>query len=98
MSGHSRTMKSRSSGRPDDRSTVMTSSGPSDPRHGRAPHWTRGRVERCARLTLQPFRIHIPDERLALLDERLRTTVWGDEPADVAAWEYGVPTRYLREL
>jgi hypothetical protein len=28
---------------------------------------------------LKPFRIHVPDERLAELDERLRSTVWADE-------------------
>jgi pimeloyl-ACP methyl ester carboxylesterase len=47
---------------------------------------------------LKPFRIHVPDERLAELDERLRSTVWADEPAGTDEWEYGVPGRCLREL
>jgi pimeloyl-ACP methyl ester carboxylesterase len=50
-------------------------------------------------VALEPFRIHIADERLALLDERLRTTVWAD---DLAAaddeWRYGVSGPYLHEL
>lgn len=49
-------------------------------------------------MTLKPFRIRVPDERLAQLDQRLRCTVWADEPACTEAWEYGVPGGYLREL
>ena len=50
-------------------------------------------------MALEPFRIHLPDERLELLRERLRTTVWADEPAAGAdAWGLGVPGSYLREL
>ena len=49
-------------------------------------------------MALEPFRIHITDERLALLDERLRTTIWADEAAGVDAWSYGVSGAYLREL
>ena len=50
-------------------------------------------------MALEPFRIHIPDERLELLRERLRTTVWADEPAAGADdWGLGVPGSYLREL
>ena len=32
-------------------------------------------------MTLTSFRIEIPDHRLALLRDRLRTTVWADEPS-----------------
>ena len=50
-------------------------------------------------MTLKPFRIEIPDERLALLRDRLRTTVWADEPRSGADdWALGVPGAYLREL
>src|SRR5262245_44412264 len=46
-----------------------------------------------------PYRIHIADERLALLEDRLRTAVWADAPADDGdGWEYGVPGPCLREL
>ena len=47
---------------------------------------------------IEPFRIQITDERLALLDERLRTTVWADEAATPTPGHYGVPGSYLREL
>lgn len=47
---------------------------------------------------LEPFRIDIPDERLGLLDRRLREAVWADEAAGANPWEYGVPGDYLREL
>lgn len=49
-------------------------------------------------MALEPYRIHIPDERLDRLGERLRTTAWADEPAGDDAWLYGVPGAYLREL
>lgn len=49
-------------------------------------------------MALTPFRIRISDERLALLEERLRSTVWADDPGLADAWEYGVPGGYLREL
>jgi pimeloyl-ACP methyl ester carboxylesterase len=50
-------------------------------------------------MSLEPFRIAIPDERLALLRERLRTTVWADEPtAGTDDWRLGVPGSYLRAL
>jgi pimeloyl-ACP methyl ester carboxylesterase len=49
-------------------------------------------------VTVEPYRIHIPDERLAVLDDRLRTTVWADEARGVDDWRYGVPGAYLREL
>ncbi len=38
-------------------------------------------VRRQGHMTLAPFRIEIPDERLARLRDRLRTTVWADEPS-----------------
>jgi pimeloyl-ACP methyl ester carboxylesterase len=48
---------------------------------------------------LTPFRIEVSDERLALLDARLRGTVWADDPpGDGDAWRYGVSGPYLREL
>jgi hypothetical protein len=40
-------------------------------------------------MTLRPFHIQIPDDRLMLLDQRLRTAVWADEPGGAEAWEYG---------
>ena len=49
-------------------------------------------------MALEPFQIHIPEERLALLDERLRTTVWADDPPGTDEWRYGVSGPYLREL
>ncbi|MFI5047023.1 MAG: epoxide hydrolase family protein [Acidimicrobiia bacterium] len=52
-------------------------------------------------MTLEPFRIDIDDERLALLDERLCTTVWADEATRGEGdddWHYGVSGAYLREL
>jgi hypothetical protein len=47
---------------------------------------------------MEPLRIYIPDERLTLLDRRLREAVWADETAGVSPWEYGVPGDYLRQL
>jgi hypothetical protein len=49
-------------------------------------------------MTLRPFHIQIPDDRLTLLDQRLRTAVWADQPSGAEAWEYGVPGGYLPEL
>ncbi len=50
-------------------------------------------------MNLASFRIDIPDERLALLRARLRSTVWADEPVGGADdWHLGVPGSYLREL
>ena len=49
-------------------------------------------------MTLAPYRIQIADDRLALLDERLRTTVWADVLAEGDDWRYGVPGPYLHEL
>ena len=47
--------------------------------------------------TVEPFRVHVPDERLAALQARLRDIQWAEEPADVG-WHYGVAGSYLREL
>lgn len=49
-------------------------------------------------MALQPFTIRIDDDRRALLDERLRTVVWADEPSGAEDWRYGVAGPYLREL
>jgi pimeloyl-ACP methyl ester carboxylesterase len=49
-------------------------------------------------VTLQPYRIHITDERLAVLDDRLAGTVWADEPVNADDWTYGVSGAYLRQL
>jgi pimeloyl-ACP methyl ester carboxylesterase len=53
-------------------------------------------------VALEPFRVEISDERLALLDGRLRSTVWADDPPGgggaVEPWRYGVSGPYLREL
>jgi pimeloyl-ACP methyl ester carboxylesterase len=46
---------------------------------------------------VEPFRIHIPDDRLGRLWARLRTTEWAEQP-DHTGWEYGVDGAYLREL
>lgn len=47
---------------------------------------------------LAPFRINIADERLALLNAKLRSTVWADDPPGDDPWHYGVSGPYLREL
>ena len=49
-------------------------------------------------MTLQPFVIRVPDDRLTLLAQRLGGAVWADEAAGAQPWEYGVPGGYLREL
>ena len=68
--------------------------------HGRTGN-SRTSLGAEATVTLDPFRIDIHDERLALLDERLRTTVWADEATRGEGdddWHYGVSGAYLREL
>ena len=46
---------------------------------------------------VQPFAIHVPDEVLADLRERLTRTRWpGEIPG--AAWDYGSNLAYLKEL
>ena len=68
-------------------------------RRGRQRALVEGRVRRQGDMTLAPFRIEIPDERLALLRDRLRTTVWADEPnAAPTTGRSACPGAYLREL
>ena len=46
---------------------------------------------------VQPFTIHVPDEVLADLRERLARTRWpGEIPG--AAWDYGSNLAYVKEL
>jgi len=45
---------------------------------------------------VQPFRVHVADQVLADLGERLDRTRWIDEPND--GWERGLNITYLREL
>jgi len=47
--------------------------------------------------SLRPFRIHIPDQDLADLGDRLRRTRWPDH-VEAAGWDYGTDPGYLREL
>jgi hypothetical protein len=44
---------------------------------------------------LKPFTIDIPAERLALLQQRLTSIDWADEPS-APEWTYGVPGQVLR--
>jgi len=46
---------------------------------------------------IEPFRIHVPDEVLEDLRERLRRTRWPDQISD-SGWTYGTDLAYLREL
>lgn len=46
---------------------------------------------------IEPFRIHVDDEVLADLRNRLDRTRFPDQ-IDGTGWEYGVPVDYLREL
>jgi epoxide hydrolase len=46
---------------------------------------------------VRPFTVQIPDTDLEDLRSRLRNVRWPDELAD-AAWDYGVPRRYVKEL
>ena len=45
----------------------------------------------------QPFRIHVPDETLTDLRERLTRVRWPDEVPD-GGWRYGTDLRYMRQL
>ena len=49
-------------------------------------------------MALEPFIVRIDDDRRKLLDERLRTVVWADEPSGEDDWRYGIAGSYLREL
>jgi pimeloyl-ACP methyl ester carboxylesterase len=46
---------------------------------------------------VRPFKVHVEDAVLIDLRDRLARTRWPDE-LDSAAWDYGVPLAYLREL
>ena len=48
-------------------------------------------------MAVQPFTIHVSDEVLADLRERLARTRWPGEIPD-AAWDYGSNLSYLKEL
>ena len=50
-----------------------------------------------AQLTLEPFRIAIPDADLADLKARLAATRW-PEQLPGTPWQRGVPVDYLRQL
>src|ERR1700733_662801 len=102
MSGHSATMKSRSSGNPADMSDRSVCTRVPPP--GRAVPIDRSTERRAAcrprqpgdgdthDMALEPFHVHIDDARLELLDARLRSTVWADELGDGLAdpWRDGV--------
>jgi epoxide hydrolase len=47
--------------------------------------------------TIEPFHIHVADAALDDLRDRLARTRFPDQIADTA-WEYGIPTDYVREL
>jgi pimeloyl-ACP methyl ester carboxylesterase len=49
-------------------------------------------------VVLEPFSVRIDEGRLEVLDDRLRTIVWADEPSGVEDWRYGVDGAYVREL
>src|SRR5262249_60057800 len=48
-------------------------------------------------MAVQPFTVHVPEEALADLRERLARTRWPDELSG-AAWDYGSNLAYLKEL
>jgi pimeloyl-ACP methyl ester carboxylesterase len=48
-------------------------------------------------MEVKPFRIHVPEETLADLRDRLARTRWPDEVAG-AGWDYGIPLAYLRDV
>ena len=49
------------------------------------------------KIAIRPYRIHIPQTELVLLNDRLDRTRWPDELPGVG-WTYGVPTSYLQRL
>ena len=53
--------------------------------------------EMTAQLTLEPFRIAIPDADMADLKSRLAATRW-PEQLPGTPWQRGVPVDYLRQL
>ena len=48
-------------------------------------------------MNVQPYEIHVPDDTLRDLRDRLRRTRWPDEIQD-AGWDYGSNLAYVREL
>ena len=48
-------------------------------------------------MSVEPFKINIPDEVLDDLKQRLAETRWPDEIAD-SGWDYGTDLSYIREL
>ena len=48
-------------------------------------------------MAVQPFTIHVPDEVLMDLRERLARTRWPEEIPG-AAWDYGSNLAYIQEL
>ncbi|MGY6178833.1 epoxide hydrolase family protein [Paraburkholderia strydomiana] len=51
-------------------------------------------------MSLTPFRVHIPDEDLSRIRERIQSFRWAHfrEPHDAADWRYGPPTAWMRTL
>lgn len=49
-------------------------------------------------MDITPFAIHIPDQVLADLRDRLAHTRWPDQLPDSAPWEYGSDLAYMKEL
>ena len=47
--------------------------------------------------TVQPFSIHVPDEVLVDLRERIASTRWTDD-TDAEPWRYGPPVSYMQEF
>lgn len=48
-------------------------------------------------VTIEPFRINVPQSEIDALHERLKNTRWAPEPNN-EDWSYGVKGAYLREL
>jgi pimeloyl-ACP methyl ester carboxylesterase len=46
----------------------------------------------------QPFTLHVPDEDLQDLRQRLAYTRWPDQPPHGEPWQYGTDLTYLQEL
>lgn len=55
------------------------------------------RILAAQELPVVPFSVHVPDEVLRDLKQRLAATRWPNE-LDDAQWHYGVPLPYLRTL
>jgi|SRR5579884_626937 len=50
------------------------------------------------RETVRPFRVDIPDSRLAAIRERVANAWWPPEPAGVEPWYYGPPVGTMKDL